>query len=180
MISWADRRSYVRQLRSEPRSFSTPHSPDGRAASTSRRSSSRCMFTSTAWLGKEAVSSSKDKPTAILIEFLSPVAGGRSRLHLIDLGGCANRSGGLPLSGVGNVVLSVLSGQRHPPNRDHPLTPLLKDCLAPLTCHVAIIAHVAHSQVRNFISFEPESTSLSYLSSRLLIRLMPTRSPPFN
>lgn len=75
------------------------------------------------------------------------VAGGRSRLHLIDLGGCANRSGGLPLSGVGNVVLSILSGQRHPPNREHPLTPLLKDCLAPLTCHVAIIAHVAHSQV---------------------------------
>lgn len=75
------------------------------------------------------------------------VAGGRSRLHLIDLGGCANRSGGLPLSGVGNVVLSILSGQRHPPNREHPLTPLLKDCLAPLTCHVAIIAHVTHSQV---------------------------------
>lgn len=76
------------------------------------------------------------------------VAGGRSRLHLIDLGGCANRCGGLPLSAVGNVVLSILSGQRHPPNREHPLTPLLKDCLAPLTCHVAIIAHVGHSQVR--------------------------------
>lgn len=75
------------------------------------------------------------------------VAGGRSRLHLIDLGGCANRSGGLPLSAIGNVVLSILSGQRHPPNRDHPLTPLLKDCLAPLTCHVAILAHVSHSQV---------------------------------
>ncbi|XP_070497103.1 kinesin-like protein CG14535 isoform X4 [Chironomus tepperi] len=74
------------------------------------------------------------------------VAGGRSRLHLIDLGGCANRCGGLPLSAVGNVVLSILSGQRHPPNREHPLTPLLKDCLAPLTCHVAIIAHVGHSQ----------------------------------
>ncbi|KAG5676165.1 hypothetical protein PVAND_006014 [Polypedilum vanderplanki] len=74
------------------------------------------------------------------------VAGGRSRLHLIDLGGCANRNGGLPLSSVGNVVLSILSGQRHPPNREHPLTPLLKDCLAPLTCHVAIIAHVAYTQ----------------------------------
>lgn len=85
------------------------------------------------------------------------MAGGRSRLHLIDLGGCANRSGGLPLSGIGNVLLSILSGQRHPPNRDHPLTPLLKDCLAPLTCHVAILAHVSHAQViyhfyRSFIS----------------------------
>ena len=75
------------------------------------------------------------------------VAGGRSRLHLIDLGGCANRSGGLPLSGIGNILLAILSGQRHPPNKDHPLTPLLKDCLAPLTCHVAIMAHVMHTQV---------------------------------
>ncbi|EDS33570.1 conserved hypothetical protein [Culex quinquefasciatus] len=74
------------------------------------------------------------------------VEGGRSRLHLIDLGGCANRTGGLPLSGIGNVLLAILSGQKHPPNRDHPLTPLLRDCLAPLTCHVAIVAHVAHSQ----------------------------------
>nr|XP_014103110.1 kinesin-like protein CG14535 isoform X2 [Bactrocera oleae] len=74
------------------------------------------------------------------------VAGGRSRLHLIDMGGCANRNGGLPLSGIGNILLAILSGQRHPPNKDHPLTPLLKDCLAPLTCHVAIMAHVMHTQ----------------------------------
>lgn len=75
------------------------------------------------------------------------VKGGRSRLHLIDLGGCANRSGGLPLSGIGNVLLAILSGQRHPPNRDHALTPLLKDCLAPLSCHVSVLAHVSHAQV---------------------------------
>ncbi|XP_068143592.1 kinesin-like protein GA13060 [Drosophila tropicalis] len=74
------------------------------------------------------------------------VAGGRSRLHIIDLGGCANRSGGLPLSGIGNILLAILSGQRHPPHKDHPLTPLLKDCLAPITCHVAIVAHVQHEQ----------------------------------
>ncbi|XP_050072371.1 kinesin-like protein CG14535 [Anopheles maculipalpis] len=74
------------------------------------------------------------------------VEGGRSRLHLIDLGGCANRNGGLPLSGIGNVLLAILSGQKHPPNRDHPLTPLLRDCLAPITCHVAVVAHVAHTQ----------------------------------
>lgn len=76
------------------------------------------------------------------------VAGGRSRLHLIDLGGCANRVGGLSLSAIGNVLLAILSGQRHPPNRDHPLTPLLKDCLAPLSCHVSVLAHISHSQVR--------------------------------
>lgn len=78
------------------------------------------------------------------------MAGGRSRLHLIDLGGCANRSGGLPLSGIGNILLAILSGQRHPPNKDHPLTPLLKDCLAPLDCHVAVMAHVSHTQVGVF------------------------------
>ncbi|KAL5279541.1 KIF26B family protein [Megaselia abdita] len=77
------------------------------------------------------------------------VAGGRSRLHLIDLGGCANRSGGLPLSGIGNILLAILSGQRHPPNKDHPLTPLLKDCLAPLDCHVAVMAHVSHTQTHS-------------------------------
>lgn len=90
---------------------------------------------------------------------LHTVAGGRSRLHLIDLGGCANRNGGLPLSGVGNVVLSILSGQKHPPNREHPLTPLLKDCLAPLTCHVAIMAHVSHSQVIFAAVFKGNSRS---------------------
>lgn len=78
------------------------------------------------------------------------VAGGRSRLHLIDIGGCANRSGGLPLSTIGNILLAILSGQRHPPNRDHPITPLLKDCLAPLTCHVSVLAHITHSQVGQF------------------------------
>lgn len=81
------------------------------------------------------------------INFTILVAGGRSRLHLIDLGGCANRSGGLSLSGLGNTLLSILSGQKHPPNRDHPLTPLLKDCLSPITCHVAVLAHISLTQV---------------------------------
>lgn len=96
----------------------------------------------------------------LLIVTVSPVEGGRSRLHLIDLGGCANRTGGLPLSGIGNVLLAILSGQKHPPNRDHPLTPLLRDCLAPLTCHVAIVAHVAHSQVRLIDNFSSENYNL--------------------
>ncbi|XP_026480266.1 kinesin-like protein CG14535 [Ctenocephalides felis] len=74
------------------------------------------------------------------------VAGGRSRLHLIDLGSCAGRGSRLPLSGLSNVLLAVLSGQRHPPHRDHPLTPLLRDCLQPLSCRVTVLAHVAHSQ----------------------------------
>lgn len=75
------------------------------------------------------------------------VAGGRSRLHLISLGGCANRSGGFPLTGIGNTLFAILGGQKHTPNQNHPLTPLLKDCLAPITCHVTILAHITCSQV---------------------------------
>ncbi|XP_031627233.1 kinesin-like protein CG14535 isoform X2 [Contarinia nasturtii] len=74
------------------------------------------------------------------------VAGGRSRLHLINLGGCANRSGGFPLSGIGTTLFAILGGQKHTPNQNHPLTPLLKDCLAPITCHVTILAHIICSQ----------------------------------
>lgn len=77
----------------------------------------------------------------------SGVAGGRSRLHLINLGGCANRSGGFPLSGIGNTLFAILGGQKHTPNQNHPLTPLLKDCLAPITCHVTILAHITCTQV---------------------------------
>lgn len=76
------------------------------------------------------------------------VAGGRSRLHLINLGGCANRSGGFPLTSIGTTLFTILGGQKHTPNQNHPLTPLLKDCLSPITCHVTILAHITCSQVR--------------------------------
>lgn len=74
------------------------------------------------------------------------VAGGRSRLHLISIGGCANRSG-FSLSGLGATLFAILGGQKHTPNQNHPLTPLLKDCLAPITCHVTIMAHITRAQV---------------------------------
>lgn len=81
------------------------------------------------------------------------VAGGRSRLHLINIGGCANRSGGFPLSAIGNTLFAILGGQKHTPNHTHPLTPLLKDCLAPITCHVTILAHISCKQVRKIFVF---------------------------
>ncbi|BES94653.1 microtubule motor activity [Nesidiocoris tenuis] len=73
------------------------------------------------------------------------VAGGRSRLHLIDLGGAEkNRgAGGLPLSGIGNVLLAIFNGQKHVPHREHKLTQQLKECMGSLTCHAAMIAHVS-------------------------------------
>ncbi|XP_067009500.2 kinesin-like protein CG14535 [Anabrus simplex] len=73
------------------------------------------------------------------------VAGGRSRLHLIDLASCerGKASGGIPLSGLGNVLLAIFNGQKHLPHREHKITQLLKECLSSLTCHAAMIAHVS-------------------------------------
>ncbi|XP_021928762.1 kinesin-like protein GA13060 isoform X2 [Zootermopsis nevadensis] len=73
------------------------------------------------------------------------VAGGRSRLHLIDLGSCerGKAHGGIPLSGLGNVLLAIFNGQKHLPYREHKVTQLLKECLSSLTCHAAMIAHVS-------------------------------------
>ncbi|XP_025830846.1 kinesin-like protein CG14535 isoform X2 [Agrilus planipennis] len=73
------------------------------------------------------------------------VAGGRSRLHLFDLGNSerGKSSGGIPLSGLGNILLAIFNGQKHLPYKDHKLTYLLKDCLSSLTCHAAMIAHVS-------------------------------------
>lgn len=80
----------------------------------------------------------------ILLRLFS-VAGGRSRLHLIDLGNSerGKASGGIPLSGVGNILLAIFNGQKHLPYKEHKLTHLLKDCLSSLTCHAAMIVHVS-------------------------------------
>ena len=47
------------------------------------------------------------------------VAGGRSRLHLLDLGSCSKSkdSKALSLQALGNVVWALLNGQRHVPYR---------------------------------------------------------------
>lgn len=79
----------------------------------------------------------------LILQFL--VAGGRSRLHLIDLGNSerGKASGGIPLSGLGNILLAIFNGQKHLPYKEHKLTHVLKDCLSSLTCHAAMIAHVS-------------------------------------
>jgi len=47
------------------------------------------------------------------------VIGGRSRLHLLDLGSCSRAKDGsaLSLMSLGAVLLALLSGQRHVPHR---------------------------------------------------------------
>lgn len=53
--------------------------------------------------------------------FVLSVAGGRTRLHLIDLGsGEKNSKAGrtsLTLPALGNVLLTLLQGQKHLPSR---------------------------------------------------------------
>ncbi|XP_055924749.1 kinesin-like protein KIF26B isoform X2 [Argiope bruennichi] len=77
------------------------------------------------------------------------VAGGRSRLHLFDLGSCDKistkpRDGGcLSLSALGNVILALFNGQKHVPYKESKLTQLLKEAMSSLTCRVAMIAHIS-------------------------------------
>ena len=74
------------------------------------------------------------------------VIGGRSRLHLIDFGGCERTrttGGGITLSGLGNVILAIFNGQKHLPCRDSKVTQVLKECLGSLTCQATMLAHVS-------------------------------------
>lgn len=63
----------------------------------------------------------------------------------MDLGNSdrGKSSGGIPLSGLGNILIAIFNGQKHLPYKDHKLTQLLKECLGSLTCHAAMIAHVS-------------------------------------
>ena len=75
------------------------------------------------------------------------VAGGRSRLHLIDFGGCDRSqqpgSHGITLSGLGNVILGIFNGQKHLPCRNSKVTGVLRECLGSLTCNATMVAHVS-------------------------------------
>ena len=83
------------------------------------------------------------------------MAGGRSRLHLLDLGSCSKsskdssgipNSGALSLGALGTVILALLNGQRHVPYRHSKLTQLIRDSLASsLSCRTCMIAHVSPS-----------------------------------
>ncbi|XP_069715072.1 kinesin-like protein KIF26A isoform X1 [Phaenicophaeus curvirostris] len=82
------------------------------------------------------------------------MSGGRSRLHLIDLGSCEkvlskSRDGGgslcLSLSALGNVVLALINGAKHVPYKDNKLTMLLRESLGNINCRTTMIAHISDS-----------------------------------
>ncbi|XP_059540999.1 kinesin-like protein KIF26A isoform X4 [Myotis daubentonii] len=99
------------------------------------------------------------------------MSGGRSRLHLIDLGSCEgapSRSGEAPggppsvsLSALGSVILALVSGAKQVPYREHRLTMLLREALAP-GCHATMIVHVSAAPARH-----AETLSTAQLAARI-------------
>ena len=75
------------------------------------------------------------------------VNGGRSRLHLIDFGGCERTrlpgSNAITLSGLGNVILGIFNGQKHLPHKESKVTQILRECLSSVTCQATMLAHVS-------------------------------------
>ncbi|XP_019909270.2 kinesin-like protein KIF26A isoform X3 [Esox lucius] len=85
------------------------------------------------------------------------MSGGRSRLHLLDLGSCETdlsrtREGGggqcLSLSALGNVILALANGAKHVPYRDSKLTMLLRESLGNINCRTTMIAHISDSPTK--------------------------------
>ncbi|XP_061700249.1 kinesin-like protein KIF26A isoform X2 [Syngnathoides biaculeatus] len=84
------------------------------------------------------------------------MSGGRSRLHLIDLGSCekvlskSREAGGgacLSLNALGNVIMALANGAKHVPYRDSKLTMLLRESLGNINCRTTMIAHISDSPV---------------------------------
>ncbi|XP_054892309.1 kinesin-like protein KIF26B [Poeciliopsis prolifica] len=111
------------------------------------------------------------------------MSGGRSRLHLLDLGSCDAKalgggSGGgksrensspssaplcLSLSALGNVILALVNGSKHIPYKDSKLTMLLRESLGNMNCRTTMIAHISASP-RDF----SETLSTIQIASRVL------------
>ncbi|XP_069772652.1 kinesin-like protein KIF26A isoform X2 [Narcine bancroftii] len=84
------------------------------------------------------------------------MSGGRSRLHLVDLGSCEkvlskSREGGgglcLSLSALGNVILALVNGAKHVPYKDSKLTMLLRESLGNINCRTTMITHISDSPI---------------------------------
>ncbi|XP_010002918.1 PREDICTED: kinesin-like protein KIF26B [Chaetura pelagica] len=100
------------------------------------------------------------------------MSGGRSRLHLIDLGSCVkvlskNREGSsglcLSLSALGNVILALVNGSKHIPYKDSKLTMLLRESLGNMNCRTTMIAHIS-AAAGNYA----ETLSTIQIASRVL------------
>ncbi|KAM4043441.1 kinesin-like protein KIF26B [Anomaloglossus baeobatrachus] len=100
------------------------------------------------------------------------MSGGRSRLHLIDLGSCVkvqskNRDSStglcLSLSALGNVILALVNGSKHIPYKESKLTMLLRESLGNMNCRTTMIAHIS-AAAGNYA----ETLSTIQIASRVL------------
>uniref|UniRef100_A0A3P8S196 Kinesin family member 26B n=1 Tax=Amphiprion percula TaxID=161767 RepID=A0A3P8S196_AMPPE len=99
------------------------------------------------------------------------MSGGRSRLHLLDLGSCDVKENSSPssaplclsLSALGNVILALVNGSKHIPYKDSKLTMLLRESLGNMNCRTTMIAHISASP-RDF----SETLSTIQIASRVL------------
>ncbi|KAA0710906.1 Kinesin-like protein KIF26B [Triplophysa tibetana] len=100
------------------------------------------------------------------------MSGGRSRLHLIDLGSCvkvlsktrdSTTGPCLSLSALGNVIMALVNGSKHIPYKDSKLTMLLRESLGNMNCRTTMIAHISLSP-NNF----SETLSSLQIASRVL------------
>ncbi|NXP83876.1 KI26B protein, partial [Passerina amoena] len=110
--------------------------------------------------------------TNCLLSLFVAVSGGRSRLHLIDLGSCVkvlskNREGSsglcLSLPALGNVILALVNGSKHIPYKDSKLTMLLRESLGNMNCRTTMIAHIS-AAAGNYA----ETLSTIQIASRVL------------
>ncbi|XP_068751759.1 kinesin-like protein KIF26B isoform X2 [Montipora capricornis] len=98
------------------------------------------------------------------------VHGGRSRLHLIDLASCegytgSKKDGGassMSLSGLGNVIISLINGAKHVPHRGSKITRMLQESIGNTSCRTTMIAHASPS-----LPFYTETLATVQLASRL-------------
>uniref|UniRef100_A0A2R8MZE3 Kinesin family member 26A n=1 Tax=Callithrix jacchus TaxID=9483 RepID=A0A2R8MZE3_CALJA len=119
-----------------------------------------------------AVEQGRGPTTRSFVYLVVPVSGGRSRLHLIDLGSCEavpGRAGEAPggplclsLSALGSVILALVNGAKHVPYRDHRLTMLLQESLATAGCRTTMIAHVSDAPAQH-----AETLSTVQLAARI-------------
>ncbi|XP_020605452.1 kinesin heavy chain-like [Orbicella faveolata] len=98
------------------------------------------------------------------------VHGGRSRLHLIDLASCEGYTGSknnggassMSLSGLGNVIISLINGAKHVPHRTSKITRMLQESIGNTSCRTTMIAHVSPS-----LPFYAETLATVQLATRL-------------
>ncbi|KAK2561614.1 Kinesin-like protein KIF26A [Acropora cervicornis] len=82
-----------------------------------------------------------------------------------NVGGGSKKDGGassMSLSGLGNVIISLINGAKHVPHRSSKITRMLLESIGNTSCRTTMIAHVSPS-----LPFYTETLATVHLASRL-------------